>query len=125
MKNIAWFYLLAAALMEVLWMISLRYMKIKEIKAIAWSEFFTHTAGIKTLWPLLGYLGFGLLNVVFISYAMKTIPMSIAFAVWMGLALFGSACIDAYFFKQSLNVLQILCLGLILLGVIGLKTAKV
>lgn len=105
-------------------MVSLKFMKVKDIKEIVWSEFFTHTAGIKTLWPLIGYLVFGLSNVIFISYAMKTIPMSIAFAVWMALALFGSACIDVLFFKQHLNVIQIICLGLILVGVVGLKTAK-
>lgn len=105
-------------------MISLRFMKISEIKKIDWVNFFRDTTGIQTLWPLLGYLSFGLLNVIFISYAMKTIPMSIAFAVWMSLALFGSACIDAYFFKQSLNTLQVVCLCLILLGVIGLKAGN-
>lgn len=101
MKNIAWIYLFVAALMEMLWLVSLKYMKMKEIKQIVWAEFFLHTAGIKTLWPLIGYLVFGLLNVVFISYAMKTIPMSIAFAVWMALALFGSACIDVFFLNST------------------------
>ncbi|MBK9108845.1 MAG: hypothetical protein IPM92_10895 [Saprospiraceae bacterium] len=123
-NNIAWIYLFIAALMEMLWMISLKFMSVKAIKQIVWSQFFMHVDGIKTLWPLLGYLVFGLLNVVFISYAMKTIPMSIAFAVWMALALFGSACVDAFIFKQHLNVIQLICLGLILVGVIGLKTAK-
>jgi len=121
LKNISWLYLVAASIMEILWMISLRYMKVKEIKAIVWANFFRDVSGIKTLLPLLGYLSFGLLNVVFISYAMKTIPMSIAFAVWMSMALFGAALIDAYFFQQPLNILQILFLALILIGVIGLK----
>lgn len=105
-------------------MISLKFMNVKAIRQIVWSQFFVHVDGIKTLWPLLGYLAFGLLNVVFISYAMKTIPMSIAFAVWMALALFGAACMDVLFFKQHLNVIQIVCLGLIMIGVVGLKMVK-
>ncbi len=124
MISSAWINLIAAALMEVLWMISLRYMNVAAIKSIQWSLFFSDLNGIKTLWPLIGYLSFGLLNVIFISQAMKTIPMSIAFAVWMSLALVGSAAVDVLMFKQVLNTLQIACILLILLGVIGLKLGK-
>lgn len=121
MKNIAWIYLIIASLMEILWMVSLKYLNMKDIRELEWIMFFRNTIGIKTIFPLLGYIIFGLLNVYFISLAMKSIPMSMAFAVWMGLALFGSTCLDVYYFKQSVSPFQMVCLGLILFGVMGLK----
>lgn len=107
--------------MEVLWGISLKYLNMKDIKGIDWLTFFNNTTGIKIIFPLMGYIVFGIFNVYYISLAMKTIPISIAFAVWMGLALIGFTCLDIYFFKQSVRLFQIVCLGLILFGVMGLK----
>ncbi|MBP8724996.1 MAG: hypothetical protein KBF37_10395 [Saprospiraceae bacterium] len=122
-KYLAWIYLLAAAVMEILWMLSVKFLKVQELRNIVWGQFFSRPEGIRSLMPLLGYLGFGLLNVIFIAQAMKSIPMSVAFGVWMALALFGSACLDAFLFRQPLNAIQIGSMGLIMLGVLGLKAA--
>jgi len=73
------------------------------------------------LLPLLGYIVFGLCNVLAITKAMKTIPAGTAFAVWMGLALVATKIIDILYFKQPFNVQQLIFTAFVLVGIIGLK----
>ncbi len=122
MKNASWFYLVAASAMEILWMLSMRFLRFGELRNIEWRHFFESNEGMRVLAPFIGYAVFGILNVVCISRAMKSIPMSVAFAVWMSLALLGSACVDAWILHETWNSAQAICLVLILLGVIGLQT---
>ncbi len=124
LKNDAWLSLIAAAIMEILWLFTLRLIKLTEINNIDWTCLRNNYKSLSPLLPLLGYILFGTLNVVFISYAMKTIPMSIAFSIWMSIALIGTVFIDAYYFKQSLTSIQLISLGMILIGIIILKNTS-
>lgn len=124
MKNTSWVWLIAAAVMEICWLICVKFLNIKSIRSINWSLFFQESEGIKVLMPLIGYLVFGLLNVVFITLAMRTIPMSIAFGVWMSMALIGSSLIDSFYFKLDLSQIQWIGLLLIVIGVLSLKLSK-
>ena len=58
---------------------------------------------------------------VFLTMALKTIPLAICYAVWMGLALVLQTMIDVFYFKENLSLKQIGFLILILIGVIGLQ----
>ncbi len=119
-----WFYLLAASCMEIFWMISLKYLNFKAIKAIDWTDFFISSAGFYTVLPLISYILFGLGNVVLFSFATKSLELGTAFAVWLGLALVGTILIDIFYFKVHYSVHHLFFLLLILVGVIGLKVYK-
>ncbi|MBK9150605.1 MAG: hypothetical protein IPM26_06210 [Saprospiraceae bacterium] len=121
MMHLGWIYLLIASIMEMAWMISLKYLDFKAIKHIHWSIFFQNKTGIITLVPLIAYIIFGLGNVVFFSAATKTIALSTAFAVWLGVALVGTVLIDILYFKESYSLLQLLFMSMIIMGVVGLK----
>jgi multidrug transporter EmrE-like cation transporter len=47
--------------------------------------------------------------------------MSVAYAVWMGLAMIIQTGVDIFFFKDSFNMFQLFFISLILLGVIGMR----
>jgi multidrug transporter EmrE-like cation transporter len=47
--------------------------------------------------------------------------MSVAYAVWMGLAMVIQTGVDIFFFKDSFNMFQLFFISLILLGVIGMR----
>jgi small multidrug resistance pump len=47
--------------------------------------------------------------------------MSVAYAVWMGLAMIIQTGVDIFFFKDSFNMFQLLFISLILMGVIGMR----
>lgn len=119
----AWFYLFLASMFEIAWTFSLRFLSVKKLKAIHWRGFFGEPSNLKALAPLLGYVVFGLGNVYFISQAMKDIPASTALAVWMGTALVGVKLIEIFFYRTPYDWWQFLYIGLILIGIVGLKKA--
>jgi quaternary ammonium compound-resistance protein SugE len=105
-------------------MYSLKFIDKNRILSIQWNEIFHSLEPWKALLPILGYVLFGVGNVIFFSIAMKKIPVPLAFAIWMGLTLAGSIIIDALWFDQHLSWLQILFLAFIGIGIVGLKISS-
>src|ERR1700761_4049 len=117
----AWLYLMVAAVFEMAWTFSLRFMNVKKLKGLHWKGLFTQAGNWAIIWPFLGYIVFGLGNVYCISIAMKDIPASTALAVWMGTALVGVKLVEILFLKGAYDVWQFLYIGLILVGIVGLR----
>ncbi|MFJ8263607.1 DMT family transporter [Rummeliibacillus sp. NPDC094406] len=65
-------------------------------------------------------LGFAL-SLALLSYAMVSIPMSTAYAVWTGIGASGGALIGMIFFGESKDWKRILFILMILISAIGLK----
>jgi quaternary ammonium compound-resistance protein SugE len=120
----AWIYLLIAALFEIAWTFSLKYLEMKKVASINWAHFFNNSEGIFTLLPLIGYILFGLANVYCFSIALKSIPTATALATWMGISLIGIKLIEISVFKHPVNYLHFVFIVFILVGIIGLKAAK-
>jgi quaternary ammonium compound-resistance protein SugE len=117
----AWIYLLIAAIFEICWTFSLKFLSIKKLKAIHWTAFWSQRENWSSLAPFAGYIIFGLGNIIFFSMAMKDIPASTALAVWMGLALVGVKLVDISYFKEPYNMYQFFFMALIVIGIVGLK----
>lgn len=64
---------------------------------------------------------FTILNLVFLSLALKTINMDIAYAVWCGLGTIFTATIGIIWFGESKNSLKIVSIILIILGTAIMK----
>jgi Membrane transporters of cations and cationic drugs len=56
-----------------------------------------------------------------LSYAMNTIPMGTAYAVWTGIGASGGALIGMFFFGESKDWKRIVFITMILIATIGLK----
>jgi quaternary ammonium compound-resistance protein SugE len=102
--GMAWTALIVAGLLEIGWAIGLKY-----------------TQGFTRLWPSVGtgvamVLSFGLL-----SYALRTIPVGTGYAVWTGIGAAGTAILGMMFLGESREVLRMVCIGLIVAGVVGLR----
>lgn len=65
-------------------------------------------------------LGFGA-SFFLLSYAMETLPMGTAYAIWTGIGAAGSALIGMMFFGESKDWKRVLFIVLVLSSVIGLK----
>jgi len=117
----AWIYLGIASLFEICWTFCLKFMSVPRLKTIKWSAFFSRRENWEILVPFVGYVAFGLGNIFFFSMAMKQISATVALAAWMGLTLIGTKLAEIYFFKQPSNYYQFLYMGLILVGIVGLK----
>lgn len=117
-----WLYLFIASLFEIGWIFSLKKLSFAEIKKVSLQAIAQHpTDNLVILLPLIGYIGFGLANIYFFSLAMKQIPASTAFAIWMGVTLAGVKIIEVVFFKEAIRSMDYLFLGLLVIAIIGLK----
>jgi quaternary ammonium compound-resistance protein SugE len=100
----AWIYLTIAGLFEVGWAIGLKY-----------------TEGFTRLLPSLWTLTSMILSIVLLGLALKTLPVGTAYAVWTGIGAVGTAALGIYLFAEPATVARLLCIGLILAGIVGLK----
>jgi quaternary ammonium compound-resistance protein SugE len=100
----AWAVLFAAGLLEICWAIGLKY-----------TEGFTRlTPSVLTLAAMAG-------SVLLLGLALKTLPIGTAYAVWTGIGAVGTAALGIYLFAEPATVARLLCIGLILSGIVGLK----
>jgi quaternary ammonium compound-resistance protein SugE len=100
----AWIYLTVAGLFEIGWAIGLKY-----------------TDGFTRLLPSLWTLVSMVLSIVLLGLALRTLPVGTAYAVWTGIGAVGTAALGIYLFAEPATVARLLCIGLILSGIVGLK----
>ena len=55
-----------------------------------------------------------------LSLSIKSIPIGTAYGVWTGIGSAGAAIAGILIFKESRHYKKLLCIGLIVIGVIGL-----
>jgi len=76
----------------------------------------------RLIWSLVAVVFF-LLTLWALSAALRTIEVSIGYAVWAGIGAAGAAVLGPVFFDERLTLVQSLWLCLIIAGVIWLKLA--
>ncbi|MBP2076322.1 DMT family transporter [Oceanobacillus polygoni] len=64
--------------------------------------------------------GFGA-SFIFLAYAMETLPMGTAYAVWTGIGASGGAILGMILYGESKNWRRILFIAMVLGAAIGLK----
>lgn len=99
-----WLMLLFAALLEVTWAVAMKM-----------SEGFTKL--LPSTVTAVGYLA----SALFLSLAMKKLPLGTAYAMWTGFGIVGTSVLGVFLFHEGLSVGQILCVVLIVGGIAGLK----
>ena len=99
-----WIYLLIAGLLEVAWAIWLKY-----------------TEGFSRLVPSLWTVASMALSFLFLSLALKTLPVGTAYAVWTGIGAVGVAILGIVLFAEPATAARLGCIGLIVSGIVGLK----
>ncbi|WP_371180536.1 quaternary ammonium compound efflux SMR transporter SugE [Xanthomonas sacchari] len=99
-----WIYLLLAGLFEIGFALGLKY-----------SEGFTR------LWPSLGTMAGAAFSLWLLTQALKHIPLGTAYAIWTGIGALGTAVLGVVLFDDSASPARLACIGLIVVGVIGLK----
>ena len=96
-----WIYVLFAAIVEVFWVIGLRY-----------SE---------SVWEWLGTTIMIICSFYFIIKACEKLPSGTVYAVFTGSGAAAIVLIDVLFFNTPFSMMQALCFALILVGVVGIK----
>ena len=63
-----------------------------------------------------GIGSFGLL-----TWAIKTLPLGTAYAVWTGMGAVGVAIVGIILFKESFDWIRLVSIAFIIMGIVGLK----
>ncbi|KMO41178.1 molecular chaperone [Methylobacterium variabile] len=100
----AWILLLVAGLLEVGWAIGLKY-----------------TDGFTRLVPSL-VTGLSMVaSLALLGLALRTLPVGTAYAIWTGIGTVGTALLGIALFGEPATAARLGCIGLIVLGILGLK----
>ena len=80
--------------------------------------------GFSVLLPSIGTVVSYVLCFVFLSFALKTIDMSIAYAIWGAFGILLISVIGMMFFNETVSVIKVVSIILIIIGTVGLKLAN-
>ena len=100
----AWAFLILAGLLEIGWAIGLKY-----------------TDGYTKLVPTVLTVGAMIASVITLGLALKEIPIGTGYAVWTGIGTVGTAILGIILFHEPATALRLMCIGLIIAGIVGLK----
>lgn len=99
-----WIHLTLAAIFEISWAIAMNY-----------SEGFSKL--VPSVITVIGYIA----SAVFLSMALKELPLGTAYAMWTGAGIVGTSVLGVFLFQERLTLPQVLCIMLIVIGIVGLK----
>lgn len=102
----AWLLLLVAGLLEIGWAVGLKY-----------------TQGFTRPVPTALTVVSMVLSMLLLGLSVRTLPLGTAYAVWTGIGTVGTAVLGIVLFREPATVLRLVCIGLIVTGIVGLKLA--
>lgn len=102
----AWLYLFIAGLLEIGWVIGLKYTE----------GFSKPIPSIVTVIAMIG-------SFYCLSLAVKALPLGTSYAIWTGIGTVGAMIAGIILFGESANLMRIGCALLIVSGIIGLKVS--
>jgi quaternary ammonium compound-resistance protein SugE len=103
-KGMAWAYLAAAAVFEIIFAMSMKY-----------ADGFTRA--VPTAITIVGVIG----GIGFLTLAMKTLPVSIAYPIWTAVGTLGTVILGYLLLDEPLTTTKVLSALAIVGGVAGLK----
>jgi quaternary ammonium compound-resistance protein SugE len=103
----AWFVLFLAGLLEIGWVVGLKY-----------------TAGFTRPLPTVLTVISMVASLGLLGLSLKTLPLGTAYAIWTGVGTLGTAVLGIVLSGEEANVARLACIGLIVAGIVGLKLAS-
>jgi quaternary ammonium compound-resistance protein SugE len=100
----AWLVLILAGLLEIGWAIGLKY-----------------TAGFTRALPTMLTVASMIASLGLLGLSLRTLPLGTAYAIWTGVGTLGTAILGIVLFGEEASVARLVCIGLIITGIAGLK----
>jgi quaternary ammonium compound-resistance protein SugE len=101
-----WLILFLAGLFEIGWAIGLKY-----------------TDGFTRVTPTVVTLALMGVSVYLLSVALRSLPVGTGYAVWTGIGVLGTTGLGILLFDEPRGLIRLLSIGLILLGILGLRVS--
>lgn len=77
--------------------------------------------GFTQVWPAVLMFVFYGFSFAALCFAIQRIPVGVGYAIWSGIGTAMIATIGMTYFKEDVSIAKIICVGLIVAGVSGLK----
>ncbi|MBS3963667.1 MAG: multidrug efflux SMR transporter [Methylomonas sp.] len=103
-----WLLLFAAGFSEIIFALSLKL-----------------SEGFSRLWPSIATCISGAASVILLMWALKTLPLGTAYAVWTGMSAVGIAIVGIFLFEESSDWLRLGSITMIVIGIVGLKLTHI
>lgn len=100
----AWIVLIISGVLETVWAVALNA-----------------SHGLSRPRPTLLFVAALVASMAGLGYAMRTIPVGTAYAVWVGIGAVGTAAYGMLVLHEPATAGRLICLALIIGGVVGLK----
>ena len=100
----SWVYLVAAGICEIFYAAAM-----------------PRTVGFTKLWPSVFCISFIIASMYLLSLSTRTIPIGTAYAIWVGIGAVGTAAYGILVLGEDAGTLRLVCFGLIIAGIVGLK----
>lgn len=100
----SWLVLIIAGLFEVCWAVCLK-----------------HAKGFTVFWPTIGFAVFTFISVTLLGISLRTLPLGTAYAVWTGIGAVGTVVLGIVYLGEPAELPRLICVGLIITGIVGLK----
>ena len=100
----AWFILFIAGLFEIGWAVGLKYTQ-------------GFTKPIPTALTAISLVA----SMGLLGWAVRTLPLGTAYAVWTGIGAVGTAALGMWLFNEPATTGRLVCIALIVAGIVGLK----
>ncbi len=100
----AWWILLVAGLLEVVWAVGLKY-----------------TEGFTRFWPSTVTAVALVSSMYLLSVAVRDLPIGTAYAVWVGIGAAGTAILGMAFLNEPVSLLRLFFMALLGIAIVGLK----
>lgn len=102
-----WVILITAGLFEIGWAIGLKY-----------------TDGFTRLWPSIGAAIAIAFSLGLLSIAMKSLPVSTAYTIWVGVGVVGTAIMGIILFDEAASPARLASIAIIVVGIVCLKLSS-
>jgi quaternary ammonium compound-resistance protein SugE len=100
----AWTILIVAGVLEIGWAVGLKY-----------------TEGFTRLYPTIATVAAMVVSMTMLGIAVRDLPVGTAYAVWTGIGTAGTALLGILLLGEAASLQRLLCIGLIIVGIVGLK----
>jgi len=100
----AWIYLVAAGLLEVVWAFSMK-----------------QSHGFTRLWPSVVTIVMMIASFALLSLSMKVLPLGTAYTIWTGIGAVGAFVVGIIMLGEPANAVRMLAAALIVSGLVLMK----
>lgn len=107
MFDMALLWVIIGGFLEPVWVIGLK--KYNETKSLGWGIF---------------AVVFMILSPMFLSFAMNTMSVGVAYSIWTGIGAVFTMIVGAILYKDSIDRIKIFLVFMIIVGVVGLELSS-